>query len=284
MKKIALALAAVLSLSIAVPAYAGIGVIIDGKPVNFTASTGSPIIDENGRTLVPLRATMESYGCNVKWYEEEKGASVSIGDDMVVAVIGVNKIATTDEIIPIDTSPQIIDGRVYLPIRAILEHFGAVVGWNNDTQSVTVTRPANFISHLDWQRNMIMAEIERQEAEKRAAQEKAEREAREQEEQRRKELEEWHEEQMAKVDKIREDALEYDKQMQKEAEQARQEAIKKQQEAIYDSVIGSGGYGNSYAASQGYYNPGMYGGYGSTYAGAAYQQYLDNLLVQSKYK
>ena len=53
MKKIAIALAAVLSMSTAVPAYAGIGVMIDKKPVNFTTSTGlSP--SPTGPPIVPL--------------------------------------------------------------------------------------------------------------------------------------------------------------------------------------------------------------------------------------
>lgn len=286
MKKIALALAAVLSMSIAVPAYAGIGVTIDGKPVNFTTSTGSPVIDENGRTLVPLRATMEAFGCTVYWQESSKQAYVIEGNYSVVVPIGQRCIDVMHKIVPIDTEAKIIDGRVYLPIRAVLEAFDATVGWDEKSQNVVVTTgntPDGINDEEEWfeeQQKRIEEEIKQRQEER----EREEEERRKEQEERQEELEEWYEEQMAKMNKIRDDAFEYDKQMQKEIEKDRQEAIRKQQEAIYDSMIGSGGYGNSYAASQGYYNPGMYGGYGSTYAEAAYQQYLDNLLVQSKYK
>lgn len=138
MKKIALALAAVLSMSIVVPVYAGIGISIDGKPVDFTDSTGSPMIDENDKTLVPLRATMEAFGCVVNWNESAKTAIVEKDGTVVTLVVGdasmyVNGVRKAN-----DSMPQIIAGRVYLPIRAVLEAFGASVNWDEKTNSISV--------------------------------------------------------------------------------------------------------------------------------------------------
>ena len=42
------------------------GVVIDSARVNFTNETGYPFVD-SGRTLVPLRATMEAVGADVSW-------------------------------------------------------------------------------------------------------------------------------------------------------------------------------------------------------------------------
>ena len=39
-----------------------------------------------------------------------------------------------------DTAAIIKDGKTYLPIRAVLEAFGASVGWDGATQTVTVTK------------------------------------------------------------------------------------------------------------------------------------------------
>ena len=141
MKKIALALAAVLSMSIAVPAYAGIGVTIDDKPVNFTTSTGSPVIDENNKTLVPLRATMESFGCAVNWNESAKTAIVEKDGTVVTLVVGETSMYVNGVHRVNDSMPQIIDGRVYLPIRAVLEAFGASVNWDETTNSISVSSP-----------------------------------------------------------------------------------------------------------------------------------------------
>lgn len=42
-------------------------VIINGKTTIFNSSTGISFVDKSYRTLVPLRATMEAFGCNVEW-------------------------------------------------------------------------------------------------------------------------------------------------------------------------------------------------------------------------
>ena len=65
MKKLmGLFLVIVMFLSCIPVAASGVNVYIDGKAVAFSDSTGYPFISE-GRTLVPLRVTMESFGASV---------------------------------------------------------------------------------------------------------------------------------------------------------------------------------------------------------------------------
>lgn len=45
-----------------------------------------------------------------------------------------------------DTKPIIIDGRTLVPIRAIIEAFGGVVGWEDDTQTVKLTMADDIIT------------------------------------------------------------------------------------------------------------------------------------------
>lgn len=125
-----------------VPAFAGIGVSIDGVPVHFTAQSGKPVIDENNRTLVPLRAAMEAFGCSVSWNEPTKTALVAKGNTLVSVPVGQSILYKDGITIQNDTAAKIIDGRVYLPIRAVLEAFGASVGWDNAAQAVSVTTQA----------------------------------------------------------------------------------------------------------------------------------------------
>lgn len=44
-----------------------VGIILNNNPVSFNDSSGYPFIDSNGRTLVPLRQTMEAAGYTVSW-------------------------------------------------------------------------------------------------------------------------------------------------------------------------------------------------------------------------
>ena len=62
-----------------------VSVLIDRTPVKFTASDGIPFIDENSRTLVPLRIVMETYGCMVQWDQNTRTAYV-VKDGVTVTV------------------------------------------------------------------------------------------------------------------------------------------------------------------------------------------------------
>lgn len=107
----------------------GTQVVIDGVPVNFTESSGAPFI-ENGRTLVPLRATMEAFGAEVGWEDETKTAVVSYGGTTVRCRIGEAAVYRNGTRIENDAAACIVNSRTYLPIRAVLEAFGAEVDWD----------------------------------------------------------------------------------------------------------------------------------------------------------
>ena len=72
MKKLLfLTLAVMLAATMSVVSSAYTKVYIDEKEVMFNESSGYPFID-NGRTLVPLRATMEAFGAEVEWEKTVK--------------------------------------------------------------------------------------------------------------------------------------------------------------------------------------------------------------------
>lgn len=140
---IALCCALSIALSLSLPAAAAaqtVSVSIDGQAVPFTTDSGSPFIDKNNRTLVPLRVTMETYGCEVFWDNENRDAIVYKDGVTVVCGIGENHITVNGNAVAIDTASVIKDSRTYLPIRCVLEAVGATVGWDNATRTVLVTR------------------------------------------------------------------------------------------------------------------------------------------------
>lgn len=138
MKKSAIALTTLLSITMTTPVFAGVDISIDGTPVNFTTSTGYPIMDNNGRTLVPLRVAMEAYGCTVNWNEPTKTAIVEKDGSVVTIVTGESYMHVNGVRVANDAEAKIIDGRVYLPIRAVLEALGASVSWDEAGNSITV--------------------------------------------------------------------------------------------------------------------------------------------------
>jgi len=138
-KLLSIILSITLILSSSATALATVSVSINNAPVAFTSQSGAPFIDQANRTQVPLRATMETYGCNVSWESETNTAKVSKDGTTVEVVIGQNYILKNNTKIAIDSAAIIKDGRTYLPIRAVLESFGANVSWNNISQTVMVS-------------------------------------------------------------------------------------------------------------------------------------------------
>lgn len=114
-------------------------VTIDGQAVAFDDTYGHPFIDGANRTQVPFRKTLEAFGCAVTW-EADTRTAVAEKDGITVRVpIGVPQIQVNGAAQAIDTSAILVSDRTYLPIRAVLEAFGAQVTWNNDTRCVVVT-------------------------------------------------------------------------------------------------------------------------------------------------
>lgn len=142
---IALVLAMLLSLSVtAFAAQNDISIELDGKKVAFTSESGKPFVDVNGRTQVPLRVVMEQYGCDVKWDSMSSTAIITKGSTTVTVPIGKSYITVNGKNVPMDTSALVQDGHTYLPIRAVLEAFGANVKWDNGKVSVTSASAGGF--------------------------------------------------------------------------------------------------------------------------------------------
>lgn len=115
---------------------AEINVNIDGKKVHFTDSTGRPYVDKNGRTQVPLRATLESAGADVTWNGHEQTAVVKKHEISISATIGQAYITVNSMKIKNDTVAAINNNKTYLPIRVVLESLGYKVTWDDNTKTV----------------------------------------------------------------------------------------------------------------------------------------------------
>jgi hypothetical protein len=114
-------------------------ITIDSKQVEFDDSTGIPFVDENCRTQVPFRVTLEKFGATVDWDSEECVAIATKGDITVEIPIGEDYILKNGVEISTDTTSRIVDSRTYLPIRKVMEAFGCDVQWDSDLKTVVVT-------------------------------------------------------------------------------------------------------------------------------------------------
>ena len=104
----------------------------------------SPPIIKNGRTLLPIRAVIESLGGTIGWDGTEKKVTITLNSTNIELWIGksIAKVNGADK--PIDSQnpnvvPEIINGRTMLPVRFVTENLGAKVDWDGDTKTVTIT-------------------------------------------------------------------------------------------------------------------------------------------------
>lgn len=148
MIRISMLLIIVLVLSIFIPldsfaAEAGTQISINGKIVQFNDTTGSPFVDESGRTQVPFRITLETFGAKVDWSNSTRTA-IAEKDGIIVEVpIGAKYISKNGNKWENDTVACIKDGKTYLPIRKVMEAFGCHVDWDTTSKTVTIENIKN---------------------------------------------------------------------------------------------------------------------------------------------
>lgn len=111
---------------------------VNGSNVGFNDNYGYPFIDSANRTQVPLRVTMQKCGCTVYWDNARRVAMVKRDSNLVEVPIGQKYIMVNGVKKENDTVAVIKNDRTYLPIRAVLEAFGALVDWDAPNQTVLV--------------------------------------------------------------------------------------------------------------------------------------------------
>lgn len=119
---------------------------VEAKVNDYIKILDYPPFILNNRTMVPLRFISESIGAIVEWDSVVRIVTITIEDSS-----GIKKVLrlSPDSVVAslngkpyeMDTPPVIRNGRVYVPIRFILEAFGAKVEWNELDRKVLITYP-----------------------------------------------------------------------------------------------------------------------------------------------
>jgi len=140
MKKAA---AAVMALTVASSLMAGqawgaeLKMIVGGKPLAF--ANGTPFV-ENGTSMMPLRDLLLGLGVqasDIGW--NDGTVTAKLGDAVVTLKVGEKAIYLNGaKFKDLEVAAKTVDGRVYLPARAVAEAFGNKVGFDPATNSVLI--------------------------------------------------------------------------------------------------------------------------------------------------
>ena len=106
-------------------------------------SQGSKPVIRNNRTLLPVRALIESLGGTVQWNPKTRNVTINLNGNTIVLTIAkntslVNGIKTKIDPKNPKVAPVIINGRTYLPLRFIAENLGCTIDWNAATKTVSI--------------------------------------------------------------------------------------------------------------------------------------------------
>ena len=139
MKKLrTLLLTTVLVMATAITSFAGdITVKVNGSKVNFPDV--KPYTDSHDRTLVPIRFIADNLGAETSWNEEKQTATIKKGDKTIDICIRCKKVFVNGKQVETDSIGEKKDDlRTMVPLRFISEMFGAKVGWDEKTLTVTI--------------------------------------------------------------------------------------------------------------------------------------------------
>lgn len=152
-----------------------IRVTVDGKLVTWTDA--EPFIDENDRTLVPLRAVADVLGLDVEWDPAARVAqfsrSYTNSDTGIYSTVTMrfpigSKTAyvttsweqgdaaggQTYEVV-MDTAAIIASDRTYAPIRYLAETFDCSVSWDASTRTVIISHHAYYYNCVSFYADLI---------------------------------------------------------------------------------------------------------------------------------
>ena len=111
------------------------------------------------RTLVPIRAVVESFGGSVDWDATTETAILTMGNNTLHLRVNSTTAYCNDRAEVLDVAPKIINDRTMLPIRFVAEKFGLDVDWNRFTKTVTIVKTYNLLSDIPPYTNSAYIEI-----------------------------------------------------------------------------------------------------------------------------
>ncbi|WP_410769651.1 copper amine oxidase N-terminal domain-containing protein [Fontibacillus sp. BL9] len=99
---------------------------------------------KNGTVFLPLRDIGELLGTVVFWSSSSKTVTMTYPELTVALNYGSGKATINGKAQSLAANPEIIKGRIYVPLRFLSEATGADVNWNAKAKTVSIQKPEKF--------------------------------------------------------------------------------------------------------------------------------------------
>lgn len=116
-------------------ASAQITIELDGESLSTDVP---PYITRTNVTMVPAGVVSKGLGAGVIWDQGSKTATISKGNNVLKLTSGSKTAVVNDASVSLDTSVQITQGRVMVPLRFVSEQLGLQVVWNQAAKHIAL--------------------------------------------------------------------------------------------------------------------------------------------------
>lgn len=119
---------------------------VNGTEMEIDPGRGTVPVVQNDRTLVPIRAVIESMGGSVAWDEETQTVFLEYNGDIITLAVGNTTAFFNETANTLDVAPAQIGDRTMLPIRFIAESYQFDVAWDEENSVITISSPSASLS------------------------------------------------------------------------------------------------------------------------------------------
>lgn len=142
-KAVIFVLTLIMVLGLAAVSYADtVNIIVNGDAVTFPDV--QPYINEDNRTMVPVRFISQQLGGEVAWDEAAQTVNIVYYQLAINIPIGEKHAFIDGKKFELDTSAIIKDGRTMVPLRFVSEALGARVLYNNTYSTIRISNRYDF--------------------------------------------------------------------------------------------------------------------------------------------
>lgn len=125
------------------------GMTVKGKKVNFDV----PPVIKDGRTLIPVRAVMNSLNAKVEWDPATQTVTITKGDIVIKMILGESKVFVNGKEVTLDVPAMLVSDRTVVPLRFISEALGEKVNYDDKTGEIDIEDDENSGTNIDEESN-----------------------------------------------------------------------------------------------------------------------------------
>ncbi|TBL69357.1 stalk domain-containing protein [Paenibacillus thalictri] len=94
---------------------------------------------ENGITMVPFRILLNRLNAKYEWNADDSSLHITKGKEQIDLRLHSQTAQVNGEAVTMDAEPQIINGRIFVPLRFVAQSLGAPVEWNGELYRVNLS-------------------------------------------------------------------------------------------------------------------------------------------------